>query len=76
MIKLSKVTAKYQVTIPANIRKELGIIPGTEVDIAKEGLKYVIVVDPIETVKRKWRGKFRGRQTTMEYMDEVRGEVN
>lgn len=73
---MSKVTAKYQVTIPANIRKELGIIPGTEVDIAKEGLKYVIVVDPIETVKRKWRGKFRGRQTTMEYMDEVRGEVN
>jgi AbrB family looped-hinge helix DNA binding protein len=76
VIKLSKVTAKYQVTIPVNIRKELGIIPGTEVDIAKEGQKYVIIVDPIETVKRKWRGKFRGRQTTMEYMDEVRGEVN
>jgi len=73
---LSKVTAKYQVTIPVNIRKELGIIPGTEVDIAKEGQKYVIVVDPIETVKRKWRGRFRGRPTTMEYMDEVRGEVN
>ena len=73
---MSKVTAKYQVTIPVNIRKELGIIPGTEVDIAKEGQKYVIVVDPIETVKRKWRGRFRGRQTTMEYMDEVRGEVN
>ena len=73
---MSKVTAKYQVTIPVNIRKELGIIPGTEVDIAKEGQKYVIIVDPIETVKRKWRGKFRGRQTTMEYMDEVRGEVN
>jgi AbrB family looped-hinge helix DNA binding protein len=76
VIKLSKVTAKYQVTIPVNIRKELGIIPGTEVDIAKEGQKYVIVVDPIETVKRKWRGRFRGRPTTMEYMDEVRGEVN
>ena len=76
VIKLSKVTAKYQVTIPVNVRKELGILPGTEVDIAKEGQKYVIVVDPIETVKRKWRGKFRGRQTTMEYMDEVRGEVN
>jgi AbrB family looped-hinge helix DNA binding protein len=76
VIKLSKVTAKYQVTIPVNVRKELGIIPGTEVDIAKEGQKYVIVVDPIETVKRKWRGRFRGGLTTMEYMDEVRGKVN
>ncbi|MBW1705285.1 MAG: AbrB/MazE/SpoVT family DNA-binding domain-containing protein [Deltaproteobacteria bacterium] len=76
VIKLSKVTAKYQVTIPVKVRKELGILPGTEVDIAKEGRKYVIVVDPIETVKRKWRGRFRGGLRTMEYMDEVRGEVN
>ena len=73
---MSKVTAKYQVTIPVNVRKELGIIPGTEVDIAKEGQKYVIVVDPIETVKRKWRGRFRGGPTSMENMDEVRGKVN
>ena len=73
---MSKVTAKYQVTIPVKVRKELGILPGTEVDIAKEGQKYVIVVDPIGTAKRKWRGRFRGGPTTMEYMDEVRGKVN
>ncbi|MCK4485597.1 MAG: AbrB/MazE/SpoVT family DNA-binding domain-containing protein, partial [Desulfobacterales bacterium] len=29
-MELSKVTAKYQVTIPAKIRKEMGIVPGTE----------------------------------------------
>ena len=45
-------------------------------DIAKEGQKYVLVVDPIETIKRKWRGRFTDRLTTMEYMDEVRGKVN
>lgn len=73
---MSKVTAKYQVTIPVRIRKELGIVPGTEVDIAKEGQKYVLIVDPIKAVKRKWRGRFKGGPTTMEYMDEVRGEVN
>ena len=73
---MSKVTAKYQITIPVNVRKELGIVPGAEVDIAKEGSKYVLVVDPIETVRRKWRGRFRGGPTTMEYMDEVRGKVN
>jgi len=73
---LSKVTAKYQITIPINVRKELGIIPGTEVDIAKKGQKYIFIVDPIEMLRKKWRGKFKGRPTTMEYMDGVRGKVN
>ena len=73
---MSRVTAKYQVTIPVGVRKELGILPGTEVDIAKEGEKYVLVVDPIETIRGKWRGRFRGKQTTAEYVDEVRGEVD
>jgi len=73
---LSKVTAKYQVTIPVKVRKELCIVPGSEVDITKEGQKYVLVVDPIETLRKKWRGRFKGRPTTMEYMDEVRGEID
>ena len=73
---LSKVTAKYQVTIPINIRKELGIVPGTEVDIKKEGKRYVLVVDPMKKVREKWCGRFKGKPTTMEYMDEIRGEVN
>jgi len=73
---LSKVNAKYQVTIPIKVRKELGIVPGTEVEIEKEGQKYVLLVDPIEAIKRKWRGRFKGGPTTMEYLDEVRGSVN
>ncbi len=73
---MSKVTAKYQITIPAKVRKELSIVPGTEIDIAKDGKEYVLIVDPIGAIKRKWRGKFKDRLTTMEYMNEVRGEVN
>ena len=73
---MSKVTAKYQVTIPVKVRKELGIVPGTEIDIKKEGQKYVLVVDPIARVREKWCGRFKGGPKTMEYMDEVRGEVN
>ena len=72
---MSKVTAKYQITIPVKVRKELGIVPGTEIDIAKEGKKYVIVVDPVKAVMTKWRGRFKDGYTTMEYMDEVRGKV-
>ena len=33
---MSKVTAKYQITLPVKIRKELGIVPGAEVDIEPE----------------------------------------
>ncbi|MFO7555518.1 MAG: AbrB/MazE/SpoVT family DNA-binding domain-containing protein [Desulfobacterales bacterium] len=73
---MSKVTAKYQVTIPIKIRKELGIVPGTEVDIKKEGKKYVLIVDPVARVREKWCGKFKDESKTMEYMDEVRGKVN
>jgi len=74
--KLSKVTVKYQVTIPVKVRKQMGIIPGTEVDIKKEGQKYVLVVNPVETIKKKWRGRFRGGPATMDYIDEIRGKVN
>jgi AbrB family looped-hinge helix DNA binding protein len=70
------VTEKYQVTIPIRVRKELGIVPGTEVDIVREGQKYVLVVDPIRTLKKKWRGRFKGGPTTMEYLDEVRGRID
>ena len=73
---MSKVTAKYQFTIPVKVRKEMCIVPGTEVDITKEGQKYVLIVNPIETIRKKWRGRFKGKPTTMEYMDEVRGKVN
>lgn len=72
---MSKVTAKYQVTIPPAVRKELGIVPGAEVDITKEGDRYVLVTNPIEEVKRKWRGKFKNKITTDEYINEIRGTV-
>ncbi len=44
---MSKVTAKYQFTIPVKVRKEMGIVPGTEVDITKEGQKYAPYVEII-----------------------------
>jgi len=73
---LSIVTEKYQITIPVKVRKELGIVPGAEVDIVREGEKYVLIVDPIRTLKKKWRGVFKGGPTTMKYLDEVRGKID
>ena len=73
---MAKVTAKYQITIPPKVRQELGIVPGAEVDITRVEDRYVLVVDPIAAIKKKWRGKCKNRITTMEYLDEVRGRVN
>jgi AbrB family looped-hinge helix DNA binding protein len=72
---MSRVTAKYQITIPLEVRKELAIVPGSEVDVTKEGDKYVLVVNSAKELKRRWRGKFKDRKTTDEYMDEIRGKV-
>jgi AbrB family looped-hinge helix DNA binding protein len=72
---MSRVTAKYQITIPPEVRKELGIIPGSEVDITREDNKYVLVVNPVEEIRKKWRGRFKSNITTDHYMDEVRGKT-
>jgi AbrB family looped-hinge helix DNA binding protein len=72
---MSRVTAKYQITIPLEVRKKLAIVPGSEVDVTKEGDKYVLVVNPAKELKRRWRGKFKDRKTTDEYMDEIRGKA-
>ena len=72
---MAKVTAKYQITIPPEVRNELRIMPGSEVDIRKKGSQYVLVVDPIAELKDRWRGKFKDKQTSEEYIDEVRGEI-
>lgn len=72
---MSRVTAKYQITIPPEVRKDLGIIPGTDVGITRKGDKYVLIVKPINELKRKWRGRFKGGMTTDEYMNDIRGKA-
>jgi len=72
---MTRVTAKYQITIPPQVRKFLRIVPGTEVDLVPQGGQFVLVADPLERLKKKWRGKYRGRQTTDQYLEEIRGPV-
>jgi AbrB family looped-hinge helix DNA binding protein len=72
---MTRVTAKYQITIPPQVRKSLGIVPGTKVDLVREGDLFVLVADPLERLKKKWRGKYRSTQTTEQYIEEIRGSV-
>lgn len=72
---MSKVTSKYQITIPVVVRKSLGIVPGGEVDIIKKGNEFVLKVNPIESLKQSWRGKFKDQHTSDEYMAGIRGDT-
>jgi AbrB family looped-hinge helix DNA binding protein len=73
---MSKVTAKYQITLPKRVRRDLGVVPGAEVDIVQDGKRFILVVNPAEGIKRKWRGRYKDGSTTEGYLDQVRGSVN
>ena len=70
---MSKVTDKFQITIPKPVREALNIIPGGEVTIIPKGNDFILKVKPIEDLKRVWRGRFKNEQSTDEYMGEIRG---
>lgn len=72
---MSKVTQKYQITIPVAVRKSLGIIPGGEIDIVKKGSDFVLRVDPIDGLKKIWRGRFKDKKSSDAYMAEIRGDL-
>lgn len=72
---MSRVTRKYQITIPVAVRKALKIIPGSEVDIVPQGSEFVLKINPIEDLKRVWKGRFRDKKSSDEYMAEIRGEI-
>ncbi len=72
---MSKLTSKYQITIPVDVRNSLGIVPGSEIDIIKDGDRYVLVVNPLEELKKKWRGRIKDGKTTDEYIDEIRDKA-
>ncbi len=75
-----KVTTKGQVTIPMEIRDQLGIHPGAEVDFVVEG--NVVRIVPIKRanaqgrdVIERMRGRASLKMTTDEIMALTRGEA-
>ena len=73
---LSGQLVKYQIIIPRSVRMGLSIVPGSEVDIRKERNQYVLVVDSIADLRKNWQGKFKGKQSSDEHINDIRGKVN
>ena len=81
-----KITARGQITIPADIRSKAGLRPHTEVDVSVSGGTVVIqrkkairrrsrqAADPGEQLIAALRGSGTGDMTTDEIMALTRGE--
>jgi AbrB family looped-hinge helix DNA binding protein len=69
-----RITSKGQVTIPQDIREEMGLLPNTEVEFVVEGSTVRIV--KVEPAKGESRGRqllrhLRGKATVSMSTDEI-----
>ncbi|OHB87128.1 MAG: hypothetical protein A3D13_05135 [Planctomycetes bacterium RIFCSPHIGHO2_02_FULL_40_12] len=56
-------------------KKTPGIIPGNEVNIVSKGGDFVLKANPVENLKRIWKGRLKNKKSLDEYMVEIRGET-
>jgi AbrB family looped-hinge helix DNA binding protein len=74
-----RITSKGQVTIPLEIRRKLGMLPGTEVEFRVEG-GAVKILRRKGSLARGWRivehmkGRGSGTMTTDEILALMRGD--
>jgi AbrB family looped-hinge helix DNA binding protein len=75
---MPRITSKGQITIPQDIRKKFGFLPGTEVDIIAEDNKALIVKSSSENKFVKWlgRGRRRSKQHIDHMVDQLRGRID
>jgi len=65
-----RVTTRGQVTIPRNVREDLGIVAETEIDFVWDNGRYYIVKTKAPKTKGKFN-KFRGISKTKMSTDEI-----
>jgi antitoxin PrlF len=76
---LAKVTSKGQVTIPAEVRKALGVKAGDKLRFEAQEVGFRVVRDVDENPFEKWRGignfpgMGEGREAIIDYFREMRG---
>lgn len=74
VIPMSRVTKKGQVTIPKEVREELGIRPGDEIEFIETKRGYQIKKEREDNPFEKWRGTADTEKSVSERMTELRGE--
>ena len=70
---MSKVTAKFQITIPKEIRIALNIMPGVNVGFKEKKGRFYLIKNPNSDPIEKWRGVIREKKRTDDIIAELRG---
>ena len=75
---MPKITVKGQITIPKDIRRNFGFLPGMDVNIIAEGNKVILVKNKYKNKFMTWlgRGAHQNRQDVDRAVDELRGRTN
>ncbi len=56
------VSSKYQVVIPEEVRKSLGIKPGMQIDIIQKGnIAYLVPIVSLEELQKRLKGRLTQR---------------
>ena len=69
----TKITSKYQITLPKEVRREMNLIPGLQVSFKTENGRFYLVRDPNDDPIEKWRGRLRTEKSSDELVAELRG---
>lgn len=70
---MSRVTTKFQITIPRRVRIAMNIMPGVDVGFKREEGKFYLVKNADSDPIAKWRGALKTTKTTDVIMAELRG---
>lgn len=70
---MSKVTEKFQITIPPEVRTSLNIMPGVDMGFEEDKGRFYLVKNPKADPVKKWKGVFRLEKTADEIVAELRG---
>ena len=69
----TKITSKYQITLPKEVRLAMNLMPGVQVSFkAEDGRFYLVKTAPKDPIE-KWRGTLRSEKSSDELLAEVRG---
>ncbi len=70
----AKVTSKGQFTVPIEIRKKMGIKPGSYLELKETPMGYVIQKPVEEECLKKYIGILKNETDSNEVVRELRGE--
>jgi len=70
---MSKVTIKYQITLPPEVRTDMNIMPGVEMGFKKEKDRYYLTKNLNTNPVEKWRGAIKSEMRTDDMIRNLRG---